>query len=188
MRHSSPGYAMAMSGRSTRIGLRSSIVVLSTVIGVLVLAVAVLPSSGAADDNHTMNVRGYVYDNAGRKIANADVTVSMYNGATLVKSNSTTSRASPAGYFSVNFHPGEWATGNTVLVVAQYQGGLQGVNDSKDADPPWTVDGAKFFVWENVTLPYEIPQFGNNTTGLLVTAGLVGVVASVVLVWRRKGK
>jgi hypothetical protein len=171
-----------MSEWFAQIGLRSAVVVLSVVLTVLVLAVAILPSASVADDNHTMQVRGYVYDDHGNKIANADVTVTMYNGLIPGVSKAATSSASPIGYFSVNFASGEWATGNTILVVAQHQGGLQGSNDTAPA-----VDGANFYEWENVTLPYEIPQFG-NTTGLLVTAGLVGVVASVALVWRRTAK
>ena len=171
-----------MSRLFARIGLRSVAVVLSVVLTVLVMAVAILPSASVADDNHTMNVRGYVYDDHGNKIANADVTVTMYDGETAGVSKTATSGASPKGYFSVNFASGEWATGNTILVVAQYKGGLQGSNDTA---PP--VDGANFYEWENVTLPYEISQFG-NMTGLLVTAGLVGVVACVALVWRRTAK
>jgi len=169
-----------MSRWFTKIGLRSAIVVLSAVLGFLFLAAAVIPSLSVADDNHTMNVRGYVFDIEGRKIANADVTVTMYNGLIAGVSKTDTSDASPLGYFSVNFNSGEWATGNTVQVVASYQGGTQGVNQTR------TVNGVDFFEWENVTIPYEIPQFGNDTTGLLLTAGLIGVVATVVLVWRRK--
>ena len=162
-----------------QIGLRSVVVTLSAALGVLVLAIAVLPSASLAADNHTMNIRGYVFDDHGNRIANAQVTVTMYAGATPGVSHTATSGASPKGYFSVNFLQGEWATGNTVQVVAQYQGGAQGVNHTL------AVNGANFYEWENVTLPYEIPQFG-GTTGLLLTAGAIGVVASVVLVWKRE--
>jgi hypothetical protein len=171
-----------MSEMFARIGLRSAIVILSAVLTVLVLAVAILPSASVADDSHPMQVKGYVYDDHGNKIANADVTVTMYNGLVAGVSKTATSSSSPKGFFSVNFALGEWATGNTIQVVAQYQSGTQGLNDTV------TANGVNFFQWENVTLPYEIPQFGNNTTGLLLTAGLIGVVAVVALVWRRSAK
>lgn len=129
-----------------------------------------------------MQVRGYVYDSAGHKIANADVTVTMYNDTTKLSVVKTgTSSSSPLGYFSVDFAVGEWATGETITVVAQYQGGSQGVNGTA------TADGSNMYQQEDVHLTYEIPQFG-NTTGLLVTAGLVGIVAAVALVWIRKAK
>ena len=164
-----------MSKWLAQIGLRSAVVVLSVVLTVLVLAVAILPGASVAADQ-PLNVKGYVYDDHGNKIANADVTVTI-SGV----SKTDTSDSSPLGYFSVIFAPNEWADGNTVQVVAQYQGGTQGLNDTVKAK------GTDFYVWENVTLPYEIPQFG-NATGLLVTAGLVGVVACVALVWRRTAK
>jgi hypothetical protein len=172
---------VALSREVARIGLRSAIVVLSVVLTVLVLAVAFLPRPSAAADDHPLLVNGYIYDNAGHKIANADVVVTMYNGATPGVSKTDTSSSSPLGYFSVNFGVGDWATGNTIWVVAQYQGGTQAVNHTV------TANGIYMFQWENATIPYEIPQFG-NTTGLLLTVGLVGVVAAVAVVWRRSAK
>jgi hypothetical protein len=169
-----------MSRLFARIGLRSAVVVLSVVLTVLVLAVAILPRPSAAGDGHPMNVRGYVYNNVGLKIANADVTVTMYNVTPGVSKTDTTS-SSPLGYFSVDFEIGEWATGETILVVVVYQGVLQGYNDTAVAN------GINMYTWENFTSPYEISQLG-NTTGLLLTAGLVGVVAAVGVVWIRKVK
>jgi hypothetical protein len=169
-----------MSRLFARIGLRSTAVVLSVVLTVLVLAVAILPRPSAADDGHPMNVRGYVYNNMGLKIANADVTVTMYNVTPGVSKTDTTS-SSPLGYFSVDFDIGEWATGETILVVVVYQGVLQGYNDTAVAN------GINMYTWENFTSPYEISQLG-NTTGLLMTAGLVGVIAAVGVVWIRKVK
>ena len=169
-----------MSKSFARIGLRSAVVVLSVVLTVLVLAVAILPSASVAADTHPMNVRGYVYNNVGHKVANADVTVTMYNVTPGVSKTDTTS-SSPLGYFSVDFEIGEWATGETILVVVVYQGVLQGYNDTAVAN------GINMYTWENFTSPYEISQLG-NTTGLLLTAGLVGVVAAVGVVWIRKVK
>lgn len=164
-----------------RIGLRSAVVVISVVLTVLVLAVAVLPRPSAAADDHPMNVRGYVYNNVGIKVANADVTVTMYNGGTPGVSKTDTSSSSPLGYFSVDFAVGDWATGNTIWVIVVYQGAPQGDNHTAIAN------GNYMYTWENFTSPYEIPQFG-NTTGLLLTAGLVGVIAAVAVVWIRKAK
>jgi hypothetical protein len=169
-----------MSRLFARIGLRSAVVVLSVVLTVLVLAVAILPRPSAASDNHPMNVRGYVYNNVGLKIANADVTVTMYNVTPGVSKTDTTS-SSPLGYFSVDFAIGEWATGETILVVVEYQGVPQGYNDTAVAN------GIYMYTWENFTSPYEISQLGNST-GLLLTAGLVGVIAAVAVVWIRKAK
>jgi hypothetical protein len=169
-----------MSKGFARIGLRSAIVVMSTVLTVLVLAVAILPRSTSAADDHPMNVRGYVYNNSGHKVPNADVTVTMYNGATPGTSKNDISNS--LGYFSVDFDPGQWATGNTVRVDVVYNSVPQGYNDTA------VVNGVYMWTWENFTSPYEIPQLGNNTTGLLVTAGLVGIVAVVALVWIRKAK
>lgn len=176
-----PGGVVAMLSRSARIGFRSVTVVMSIALTILILTVATLPRATVAADNHPLFIRGYVFDNAGHKIAGAAVTVTMYNGATPGVSNATTSSSSPLGYYNLIFNAGEWATGNTVQVVAQYHGGAQGLNDTL------TANGAYSYQYENVTLPYEIPQFG-STAGLLVAAGLVGLVAAVVLVWRRKVK
>ncbi len=152
---------------------------------VLALAVTMIPRRAAADDYHTMMVWGYVYNSHGAKVAGASVTVTMYDGSTPGVSKSTTTGTMPYGYFAVSFENivgnMEWHTGNTVQVVAEYPGWAQGVNASAHAN------GDYISVWENVTLPYEIPQFG-GTVGLLITAGLVGVVASVILVWKRQSK
>ena len=174
-----------MSRLFVRIGLRSAIVVLTVVLTMLVMAVAILPSASVADDNHTMNVRGYVIDNHGNKVAGANVTVTMFNGGTEGVSKTATSDVSPKGYFSVNFPSGDWATGNKIRITAEYKG-LQALNGT-DTPPVVIVNGNNFYTWKNITFPYEISQFG-NMTGLLVTAGLVGVVASVALVWRRTSK
>ena len=176
-----PRIAMAMTMCSTRIGLRSAMAILSAVLAVLVLAATLLPAGSVADDYHTMIICGYVYDDHGTKVAGADVTVTMYSGGNPGVSHSTTTGTMPKGFFSVTFDSGEWATGNTAQVVAQYHSGAQGVNATL------TVNGADMLEWENATLPYEIPQFG-STIGLLLTAGILGVVASVVLVWRHKSK
>jgi hypothetical protein len=132
-----------------------------------------------------MNVRGYVYDDHGNNVAGANVTVTMFAGATEGVSKTATSSPSPKGYFSANFPSGEWATGDKIRITAEYKG-LQALNGT-DTPPVVIVDGNNFYTWKNVTFPYEIPQFG-NMTGLLVSAGLVGMVASVALVWRRKSE
>lgn len=165
------------------IGLRSSVVVLSAALMVLVLAVAIVPRSSVAADDHPMQIKGYVYDNAGHKVANADVTVTIYSGATPGAFGTDTSDS--VGYFTVDFAKGQWATGDKVLITAEYKS-LQASNGT-DATPVVILNGNNFFAWKNVTFPYEISQLG-NMTGLLVTAGLVGVVAAVAVVWRRKAK
>ena len=170
-----------MSRLFARIGLRSAVIVLSVVLTALVLAAAILPRPSAAADDHPMNVRGYVYNNAGLKIANADVTVTINNTVLPGVSKTDTTSSTPLGYFSVDFAVGEWATGNTVWVSVVYQGVPQGDNHTAIAD------GTYMYTWENFTSIYEIPQFG-NTPGLLLTAGLVGVIAAVAVVWIRKAK
>ena len=169
-----------MSRVFARIGLRSAVVVLSVVLTVLVLAVAILPRPSVAGE-HPMNVRGYVFNNAGIKIANADVTVTMYNGGTPGVSLTDTTSSSPLGYFSVDFPVGDWANGNTIWVVVVFEGVPQGDNHTAIADETY------MYTWENFTSTFEIPQFG-NATGLLLTVGLVGIVAAVAVVWIRKAK
>ena len=155
---------------------RSASVVLSAALVLLVLAVAFVPAATEAG-SHPKQVRGYVYDQTGRKVADAQVTVTMKDGETQISAKTDTSDST--GYFSCSFGTTEWYIGNRIVVTATYQS-LQATNSTEVY-----CDDA-FFQWENVTFPYEIPEFGGGFVGLLITGLLLGAVAVGALVFVRR--
>ena len=143
----------------------------------MVLSVAVLPATTMAA-SHPKTVRGYVYDQSGRKVANADVTVTMKDGGTTVSTKTDASDSN--GFYTCNFNSPEWNVGNQIVVTATYQS-LQATNSTT------VYCDDSFLQYENVTFPYEIPELGNGLMGILITGLILGAVAVTVLVlWRRK--
>jgi len=162
-----------MSGKSI---VRAGTVVLSTVLVLLVLSVAVLPSATMAA-THPKTVRGYVYDQDGRKVENAQVTVTMKDGETIVSTK--TDASDSAGFYTCNFAMTDWSVGNKIVVTATYNT-LQATNTTT------VLCNDEFVQYENVTFPYEIPELGKGLTGILITALIVGAVAIAVLVLMRR--
>ncbi len=156
--------------------VRASTAVLSVTLVLVVIAVAVLPASTSAGP-HPKQIRGYVYDQDGRKVADAQVTVTMKDGENTVSTKTDTSDG--VGYFTCDFGATEWNNGNRIVVTAIYKS-LEATNTTillcNDA----------FYQYENVTFPYEIPELGNGYTGILVTGLILGAVAVAALVFLRR--
>lgn len=171
-----PWCVVALSGKSI---FRSGTVVLSALIVVLVLAMALLPAATMAA-THPKTVWGYVYDQDGRKVADAQVTVTMKNVSTNATVSTKTDTSDSVGFYSCNFGLADWNIGDKIVVTATYKS-LQATNSTV------VLCNNEFFQWENVTFPYEIPELGNGLIGILVTGLILGAVAVAVLVfWRRK--
>ncbi len=156
--------------------VRPGVLVLSVALVVFVLAAAVLPSASLAA-SHPKQVRGYVYDQDGRKVADAQVTVKMMDGETQVSVKTDTSDS--VGYFACDFVEADWNIGNRILVTATYKS-LQATNTTV------LLCNDAFYQWENITFPYEIPELGNGFVGILVTGLVLGAVAVVALVFMRR--
>ncbi len=150
--------------------------VVSAVLVILMVAAAVIPAATQAG-THPKQVRGYVYDIEGRKVADAQVTVTMKDGETQVSVKTKTSNS--AGYFACDFANAEWNIGNRIFVTATYNS-LQATNTTT------VLCTDAFFQWENITFAYEIPELGNGFTGILITGLVLGAVAVAALVFMRR--
>ena len=169
-----------MSPREKARNLRPVLIASSFAAMLLVLAMFMVPVTTQAA-THTKDVRGYVYDADYRKIGGADVTVRMLDSdlnQRSIHNELSSSEPSTKGYYNLQFENAEWEITDTIQVIATY--------NSQQTDPNTTVATNAFFQWLNATaFEFEIPQFG-STFGLLLTAGIIGVVAVTVLVWRRR--
>jgi len=119
-------------------------------------------------------VRGFVWDSAGTPVEGADVSVSTIQGVTTRGTYTDTTDAN--GFYSVTFPGAEWDVGDTIKTTATFSGNQED-NETIAADA--------VVQWVNVTYTFEIPEFGSSL-GLIAAGGMVGLVAVVVLVWRRK--
>jgi len=140
----------------------------------IALAVLMVPATTEAA-THTKDVRGYAYDHAYRPIPGASISVTVLNpGNPVTKSEPTDG----TGWYNIQFLASEWDEGVTIQVIATY--------NSVQSDENTTVATNGFVQWLNATaFEFEIPQFGSYF-GLLVTAGIIGVVAVTVIFWRRR--
>jgi len=143
------------------------------IIAVAVAAIMIAPAivSGASGPKQ---VRGYIWDNTGRDLEGADVTVNIrYPDTSLRSTLSDTSDAN--GYYSVTFGPSDWDIGNTIEVISTYDSNQETNSTSANANP---------FQWVNITYPFGIPEFG-STLGILVAGGFLGAV-SIAMLSRKK--
>jgi len=163
-----------MSSREKVHHIRSVLIAFSFAAMLLALAVLMVPAKTEAA-THTKDVRGYAYDHAYRKIPDAQISVTIQNpGNPVTKSEPTDAN----GYYNIQFDDAEWDIGVTISVIATFH--------SQQSDPNTTACTNAFFQYVNATaFEFEIPQFG-STVGLLLTAGIIGVVAITVLFWKRK--
>lgn len=168
------GSVTVMSSRYMMNDARRVLIAFSFIAMLLLLASLMVPTSAKAA-THTKDVRGFVYDADYRKIPGASVSVTMLNpGNPVTKSEPSDS----TGWFNIQFLAAEWDVGVTIRVVATYS--------SQQSDPNETTANDIIFQWCNATaFEFEIPQFG-SAAGLLVTAGIIGVVAVTVLFWKRR--
>ena len=162
-----------MSFRGNCRGSRSVLTAVCFTLLLLGFALVMIPSESKGA-SHTKDIRGYVYDAQYRKVEGALVSVTIERAGNPVTRSGLTNAD---GYFNIQFSNTEWSPGRTVTVVATY-------NSEQTVNSTLVTDNS-YFQWENATaFSFEIPQFG-NAVGLLVTAGIVGVVAIRFLARRR---
>lgn len=149
-------------------------VVSAVALSVIVLAAMAMAVGKSSAEVFPKEVRGFVWDSEGRAVEGADVVVTVKDGETERVSYSETT--SSIGFYSLTVAPDKWDEGNTIEVVAEFNGKER---------PNSTVATLSPLQWVNVTFTFEIPEFG-GMTGLLVTGGLLGAVAVVALVYFRK--
>lgn len=149
------------------------IVSAAAVIAIVFAALFLAAGNSLAADT-VKNVRGFVWDSEGRAVEGAEVVVSIKDGETT--RSSTSEPTDSIGFYSVSFAEECWDIGNTIEVIAEFDG-KEEMNS--------TGATSNTLQWVNVTFEFEIPEFG-SMTGLLVTGGLLGAVAVVALVYFRK--
>jgi hypothetical protein len=142
----------------------------------LVAVITLLPTSSTASTTSKV-IYGYVWDSAGNPLVGADVTLNMKRPDTSIRTTLTDETLS-GGQYLVTFNPGEWEIGDTVEIISNYMGNME----SNETESPLTNDTPQYL---NVSYEFEIPEFG-SATGLLITGGLLGVVAVVALVYFKK--
>ena len=144
------------------------IVVFILSIGMLLMPAVVDAAAGPK------NVRGYVWDNAGRPIEGASVSVTVKTSADVPTTNSTTTNS--AGFYSVSFGPSYWDVGKKINVTATY-------NANQQTNSTTAIDYPVQFV--NVTFPFEIPVF-DSIWGFAIAGGALAVVGVALLAWKKK--
>ena len=140
------------------------------------IASMIVPREARAAPDYPKVVRGYIWDSAHSPVNNAQVTVQSVNGTTVIDTQTDTTDAT--GYYLVTFLVGKWDSypGNHFDLVATCPSGQ---------DDNSTIAAAGNYQELNLTFLFEIPEFG-GTAGLLLTAGIVGGVAAVAVVWVRR--
>lgn len=151
---------------------------LATVIPVIIaiaFAAMYLLSGFAQAASGPKVVRGYIRDNEGTVLQNADVTINiLYPDTSLRSTLSDTSDSS--GFYSVTFGNSDWDIGNTIQVIATYSSNQERNSTLANANPVQYV---------NVTYPYVIDEFG-SALGLIMAGGAIAAVAAVFLVFFRR--
>ena len=145
-------------------------------VGLALVAVAVMTSLSSSAGDFVKPVTGYVWDSAGTPLEGADVTVNIRRPDTSIRATMTDQTGSD-GEYEVTFASDDWEVGDTVEAISNYLG-----NQESNSTGPLTEDP---FQWLNVSYTFEIPEFG-DTTGLMITGALLGAVAVIALVYFRK--
>jgi hypothetical protein len=142
-----------------------------------ILAVALLGSMSAMAQTGPKAVRGYVYDNAGKVLEGANVTVEIINKTTHTVTDTQRDTTGSDGYYMVTFF-GTWEIGDTIRAKATYGSVESQVNETIIAtESPY----------EDLDIHFTtaIPQFG-SVLGFGVAAGLVCAVGLAFVSRRRK--
>jgi hypothetical protein len=163
------------SRSKTRAHSRSFAIILTTVAFALV-ASALMVSNSASAATGPKQVKGYIWDNAGRLVEGADVTINMLAQSDLSIRASYSETTPSDGYYSVSFGMSEWDIGDTIQVIATFNG---------NQEPNSTAATSTFSQWVNVSFDFEIPEFGGYL-GLLIAGGAIGVVGIAVVSMKRR--
>lgn len=120
-------------------------------------------------------VDGYVRDLSGLPVPGANVTVSVYDGATL-KGTQYYDSTEGDGFYTVTLEGPQWDPGDEIRVTATY--GLESAQNSTVAD-----DGP--FQSVDVTMSIVIPEFGTYS-GSPVLGLSLGIIAIFAIVASRR--
>lgn len=137
----------------------------------LVLLSVTITSDNVAAGTGPKGVVGIVRDSVGRLLEGAVVTVNMFNGAGPAIRDTQTDTTDIDGQYSVSFDLNDWFVGDTIQVIAICEGAEEENSTTADDSPFQQVD---------VTYAFEIPEFG-SLAGILISAGILGIIASVAL-------
>lgn len=124
------------------------------------------------------NVRGYVWDNAGRPVPDTPITINiLWESNNSVRATYTATTDS-IGFYSKSVIASDWDPGDKIQVIATHAG------DQRTNTTDATVDALQYV---NVTFPYEIPEFGQSWAGIVVAGGAIAAVGVALLIfWKRK--
>jgi len=147
----------------------------SCVTAIIVLAMIVASRPSVAGDV-PKTVRGYIWDDAGRPMEGASVTVEIRNPDNSVQSTDMDTSDS-TGFYSVMFENNEWDAGDTINVTATW--------DSNQEDNWTTALAGEVAQYVNVSFPFEIEEFG-SAAGLLLAGGVIACVAVAFVVLRKR--
>ncbi|MBE0517769.1 MAG: hypothetical protein IH630_00905 [Thermoplasmata archaeon] len=148
-----------------------------TTVAFALIASSLMVSNGALAAIAPKQVKGYIWDSAGRPADGTDVTINILRQSDSSIRATMSETVGASGYYSVSFDPDEWDIGDTIQVIATYESAQQ---------PPVSVVATSVpYQWANVTFLFEIPEFGSYL-GLLLAGGAIGAVGIAVVAMKRR--
>ena len=151
-----------------------SLMFCSVLASMAVLGLSSIVRAGPVDN---LTIQGTVYDSGGSPLDGADVVVT-----------DTTTHVSldyvsfAGGFYTLTFSAGDWGIGDTIRVVANVLGEEEKVNSS---EVPADIESDSYAMTIDVHFGTAIPQLGSSV-GMMIAAGLVGLVAVVAVGVRRR--
>ena len=151
--------------------------------GIVVLAVVAMLSVVLLGSDNTIaatgpkSIRGYVYDSVGTPVQDANITVRSYDSSHVLIKTLWYNFTESDGFYTVTFGNTEWSETGSFETTAVYDI-YSNMNSAAATTAP--------FQNIDVTLGFEIPEFGAGFTATLTVASFLALV--VVLVSRRSGR
>lgn len=153
----------------------------ATLITLVVLSVltsvAVFGSDNTTAATGPKSIRGYVYDSGGTPVQDANITVRSYTSAHVMIKTLWYNFTESDGFYTVTFGNTEWAEDGSFETTAVYEIYWNMNSSSATAAPFQNID---------VTLGFEIPEFGAGFTATLTVASFMALV--IVLMSRRRSR
>jgi hypothetical protein len=147
-----------------------SLTILAVTAVTIVMASLSFSSVPASAELFDLVIYGHVYDSNGDPIEGADVLVENMDTVCTPLTDITDS----LGRYDVSFNANDWVEGDTIKTTATYEGTPESATGVADELATLEID---------IHFTTAIPEFG-SLTGVLVTMGIVGVIATVSM--RRK--
>lgn len=143
----------------------------------LLTSVAVFGSDNTTAATGPKSIRGYVYDSVGTPVQDANITVRSFTSAHVMIKTLWYNFTETDGFYTVTFGNTEWAEDGSFETTAVYDI-YSNMNSAAATTAP--------FQNIDVTLGFEIPEFGAGFAATLTVASLMALV--VALVSRRRGR